>query len=101
MLLCESGPWRNNELPSLKYTDLGKCMEQWLQLLNFFFSRWPLPHLSSHICLSASLHIPWSQTIPVSLDGLLANEQGFFSYSSGLKREPQEELKMIEIEIII
>lgn len=95
MLPCDSGLWRNDEPPSLKCTGLGKCMEQWLQLLNFFFSRWPLPHLSSRICLSASLHVPWSQTISVSLYGLLTNEQGFFSYSSGLKREPQEELKMI------
>lgn len=37
--------------------DLVKLMEEWLQLLNFFPRKWPLPDLLSNICLSASLHV--------------------------------------------
>lgn len=44
-------------MPSPRYTDLVKHMEQWLQVLNFFSRKWPLPDLSSHVCLSASLHV--------------------------------------------
>lgn len=64
---------------SPKRVDLVKRMKQWLQLLNIFFSReWPLPDLSSRICLSASLHV---SVVPDKLRKLVwfADERAGFS----------------------
>lgn len=68
---------------SLKYMDLVKCMEQWLQLLNFFFLENSLYYIF-HLIFACLLPFTslWSQASSVSLYDLLTNEQGFLSYST-------------------